>query len=142
MVLNGITFDSDSFLPFLVFAIPIVAIVGGITAGIVKTISEARIIENAQRERLAAIERGIDPSKLPPLPTVSSFTSDVMTPDGTQRRSNGLLTGGLVTFMVGLGISITFFILEENGNAWAVGLIPAFIGLGLLFSWWLTRPKG
>ncbi len=134
--------DVESFLPFLIFAIPIVAVVGGITAGIIKTMTEARIIENAQRERLAAIERGLDPSKLPPIPALSSFGGDLSTFDGAQRRTNGLLVGGLVTLMVGAGISVMFLILDEQGNAWAVGLIPAFIGVALLMSWWLIRPKG
>src|SRR5207248_4823258 len=55
--------DGETFLPFLIFSIPIVAIVGGITAGIVRTLGNQRLMELAQRERIAAIERGVDPSK-------------------------------------------------------------------------------
>ena len=66
---------AEFFVPFLVFAIPIIAIVGGITAGIVRTLGRQRLIELAQRERIAAIERGVDPSKLPPLPRPTSTTS-------------------------------------------------------------------
>ena len=43
------------------FLIPIVAIVGGITAGIVTTVMKARIRELEIRERIAMIERGLVP---------------------------------------------------------------------------------
>src|SRR5258706_9749402 len=59
-------FDENIFVPFLVFAIPIVAIVGGITAGIVRSLGQQPLAELAAPERLAAIERGIPPSQLPP----------------------------------------------------------------------------
>src|SRR5207245_3354338 len=41
--------SDDAIVPLVVFCIPIVAIVGGITAGIVRTISRHRLIELAQR---------------------------------------------------------------------------------------------
>ena len=40
-------FDIGSLVPFMIFAIPIVAIVGGITTAIVKQVTDARLIENA-----------------------------------------------------------------------------------------------
>jgi hypothetical protein len=43
------------------FMIPIVAIIGGITAGIVTTVMKARIRELEIRERIAMIERGLVP---------------------------------------------------------------------------------
>lgn len=45
----------------LVFMIPIVAIVGGITAAIVATVMRARVRELEIRERIALIERGLVP---------------------------------------------------------------------------------
>ena len=147
---------SSLIVPVMIFAIPIIGIIGGITAGIVKTISEGRIVENAQRERIAAIQAGIDPSKLPPLPARSlgdteagafaaAFTSSSAPRDHdwiAQRRANGLLVGGLVVLCAGIGLSLfLYYIGAEEGNAWAVGLIPGFVGVGLLLSWLLTRPK-
>src|SRR5439155_4995198 len=100
--------DPESYMPFMIFAIPIIAIAGGITAGIVKTIGQQRLIELAQRERMLAIERGIDPSKLPPLP--------IMTDDGPQvfrtyreyalKRSQGLMIGGIITLFVGVAVGV------------------------------------
>lgn len=45
----------------LVFMIPIVAIIGGITAAIVATVMKARVRELEIRERIAMIERGLVP---------------------------------------------------------------------------------
>jgi uncharacterized protein DUF6249 len=146
---------SSLVVPVMIFAIPIVAIIGGITAGVVKTISEGRIVENAQRERIAAIQAGIDPSKLPPLPArpttdaeagavaaAYSGASIASTDYLLRRRANSLLIGGLVVLCAGIGLSLfLYYIGGEEGNAWAVGLIPGFVGIGLLLSWFVTRPR-
>jgi hypothetical protein len=145
-LISGI-FDVSELLPFMIFAIPIVAIVGGITAGIVKTMTDARMMENAQRERMAAIQRGMDLDKLPPLPVLGSGSSDIMAgfnPLAAQRhRAQGLLIGGVVTLFAGLGIgTFLYFIDGANGDpVWAVGIIPAFIGLALLLSAAIVWPK-
>jgi hypothetical protein len=140
-------FGPDVFVPFLVFSIPIIAIVGGITAGIVRTVSRHRLIELAQRERIAMIERGLDPSKLPPLPM--SEIADAMPllsqADYARRRSQGLMIGGLVTLAVGLSLGVMLYFIADVGEGehgvWAVGLIPLAIGLALLISAFLVRPK-
>jgi hypothetical protein len=133
----------DVVAPVLVFAIPIIAIVGGITAGIVKTISRHRIIELAQRERIAMIERGLDPSKLPPLP-VSEIAEDtpMLSPtDAARRRAQGLLIGGLVTLAVGLSLGVMLYYIAGEPGVWSVGLIPVAIGIALLISATLIRPR-
>ena len=136
-------FGPDVFVPFLVFSIPIIAIVGGITAGIVKTISRHRLIELAQRERIAMIERGLDPSKLPPLP-LSEITSDtpLLSPtDYARHRSQGLMIGGLVPLAVGISLGVLLYNIAGEEGVWSVGLIPGAIGIALLISAFLVRPK-
>ena len=140
-------FGPDVFVPFLVFSIPIIAIVGGITAGIVKTVSRHRIIELAQRERSAMIERGLDPSKLPPLP-MGELAADsplVSETDYARRRSQGLMIGGLVTLAVGLSLGVMLYFVADAGEGehgiWAVGLIPVAIVIALLMSAFFVRPK-
>jgi len=127
----------------LIFAIPIVAIVGGITAGILKTHGQQRLIELAQRERIAAIERGLDPSKLPPLPVPHAgddLATMYMPPrQAALHRAQGMLIGGLVTLAVGVGLSLMMLVLDRNGNAWAVGLVPGFVGIGLLLAALVVR---
>ena len=136
-------FGPDVFVPFLIFSIPIIAIVGGITAGIVRTISRHRLVELAQRERIAMIERGLDPSKLPPLPMGDiDDVSPLMSPeDVSRRRAQGLMIGGLVTLAVGLSLGVMLYFLADEPGVWASGLIPAAIGLALLLSAWLVNPK-
>ena len=136
-------FDNDLVFGFLVFSIPIVAIVGGITVGIVRSLGQQRLAELAARERLAAIERGIDPSKLPPPPTLgdASDWSDAGRRD-PHRRAQGLMIGGLVTLAVGIGLSVLIWTTSDERSGWAVGLIPALVGVALLLSAWIVNPKG
>ncbi|HKQ56286.1 MAG TPA: DUF6249 domain-containing protein [Candidatus Eisenbacteria bacterium] len=139
------SFSIGEFIPIVALSIPIVAIVGGITAGIIKSLGRQRLIELAQRERIAAIERGVDPAKLAPLP-VSGLDEDAETWhmsqfDRDRRRAQGLMIGGIVTLAVGLALMLFLNIIERNENVWAVGIIPATIGLALLLSSFLVRPK-
>jgi hypothetical protein len=134
----------DIVAPVLVFSIPILAIVGGITAGIVRTISRHRIIELAQRERIAMIERGLDPTKLPPLPSLGPLDepgSGLSPIDSARRRSQGLMIGGLVTLAVGIGLGVMLYYIADENGVWAVGMIPGAIGVALLLSAFLVRPK-
>src|SRR5258705_4844462 len=93
MLLSG--FGIGEFVPIVALAIPIVAIVGGITAGIVRTLGRQRLVELAQRERIAAIERGIDPTKLPPLPAMMDETGryTMRGPRTARHRPQALLIG-------------------------------------------------
>ncbi len=136
----------DVIAPLLVFSIPILAIVGGITAGIVRTMSRHRIIELAQRERIAMIERGLDPSKLPPLPSLGGIMDNpgdigLSPADAARRRSQGLLIAGLITLAVGVGLSVMLYYVADEAGVWAVGVIPAAVGVALLLSSFLVRPK-
>ena len=133
--------DNDLFFGVLVFSIPIVAIVGGITAGIVRTMGQQRLAELAARERLAAIERGIDPSKLPPPPSVGGDNPYMFSHD-PRHRAQGLMIGGLVTLAVGIGLSVLIWTNSEESHGWAVGLIPGLVGVALLLSAWIVWPKG
>jgi len=130
----------EFFIPFLVFAVPIVAIIGGITAGIVRMLGQQRLAELAARERLAAIERGIEPSKLPPMP---GLTDDGWTGHGydPNRRAQGLMIGGLVTLAVGIALSVLIWSTSDERSGWAVGLIPGLVGVALLLSAWIVMPK-
>ena len=140
--------DPQAILPIMIFSIPIVAIVGGITASIVKQIYEAKLIENSQRERIAAIQQGIDPSRLPPLQLPGQTNIDMLAgfnPGAAQRhRAQGLLIGGVITLFGGIGLAIFLYFITGPGDdaVWAVGILPAFIGMALILSSWLVWPKG
>jgi hypothetical protein len=131
--------NADSFVSIFAMGIPIVAIIGGITVAIVRTIGQQRLAELAHRERIAALERGVDPSKLPPAPVL-----DYGPAYGTYnplRRYHGLLIGGVVCLMVGIAIGAFLSIMETEKNAWAVGLIPIGVGIALLLSAAIIRPQ-
>ena len=131
-------FDGDVMVPIFSMAIPIVAIAGGITAGIVRMVLKSRALELAQRERIAAIERGVDISKLPSLPggIDDSDSAIFLTPrQNTARQARGLMVGGIVTLAVGIGLGLMLGLLNDGSeHVWAVGLIPTFVGIGLLIA--------
>lgn len=143
-------FEPDFVVPLLIFSIPIIAIIGGIVAGVVRTIGHQRLIELAQRERIAAIERGVDPTKLPPLPggSMGDFAGLYMSPnDAARRRASGLRTGGIIAIAVGVSVAIFLKLItgDHTGaserNVWAVGIIPAAVGIAMLISAQLTMPR-
>jgi len=127
--------------------IPIVAIVGGITAAIFRTHGQQRIAELAMKERIAAIEKGLDPARLPPLPSVADpgeLREGALDPhERAARTVQGLRIGGVVTCAAGLGVGALLHALPATGalNLWVVGLVPVFVGLALLLSSRLVRPR-
>ncbi len=132
-------FSEGSFVGIFAMAIPIVAIVGGITVAVVRTLGQQRVAELAHRERIAALERGVDPSKLPPPPVLDYGPAyGIYDP---VRRYHGLLIGGIVCLVVGVAIGAFVSLMHTETNAWAVGLIPAGVGIALLLSANLIRPR-
>ena len=109
------------------------------------------MLELAQRERIAAIERGVDPAKLQPL-DASLLDRDESfgfsdRAHSSLRRAQGLMIGGLVTLFAGIGVSLFLRLMMhdhsgEDRSAWAVGLVPGFIGIALLISAGIVWPRG
>ena len=113
--------------------IPILGIVLGVSIAIVAIVTSHRQkqkrAELRHRERLAAIEKGIE---LPPDPD----------PDAEPRARGSSLKSGLIYLF--LGIVLYFAISEVTGDDVALfGLIPAAIGVGSLISYFVEgRKKG
>ena len=140
-------FDVTDFVPLMAMSIPIVAIVGGITAGIVRMIQRQRAFEMVQRERIAAIERGLDPDKIASLHRPLLYDDHGVYTDpavAAEHRRQGLLIGGLVTLFVGIALSVFLYGVadHEDHAVWMVGLIPSAVGVALLLSSFLIRPIG
>jgi hypothetical protein len=126
----------------LLFSIPIVAIVGGIVFGIVKMICRQRLLELVHRERIAAIEKGMEPTTMAPMPLMGDADDRYASPRGAALRlGQGLMIGGLVTLGVGVGVGLGLMCLLLPGGerAWPVGLIPAFVGIALVVSALVVR---
>jgi hypothetical protein len=128
----------------LVLLIPIVAIVGGITVAIFRTYGQQKVAEWAMKERIAAIEKGLDPATLPPLPQVGDpeeLATGAMSPrQRAIRTSEGLFIAGAITCFSGLGLALMFVLLDVGPrNLWSVGALAIFVGVGLLVSGGLVR---
>src|SRR5260370_30009729 len=79
--------------------------------------------ERLSRERLAAIEKGVE------LPLIEG---------PRQRRRMSSRAGALLLIPIGIGMS---FALWQSGAAWSWGLIPGLIGLALLAHWLTPRKR-
>ena len=131
---------NDLLSMVFLFIIPVVAIIGGIAMGIVRTVGQQRMAELARRERIAAIERGVDPDKLPSPPAAEGY--DVYgVGNGRLRRAHGLMISGSVLIAVGLGLFVLLRVMQPNDPNWVVGSIPLFVGLALIFSSRVVWPR-
>ena len=126
----------DSVLAvLLILGTPAVAIVGGIIAGILKMRGQQRLLELAQRERIAAIERGLDISQLP------RYDAPISSRQSRLRRAQGLMIGGVLTLALGIGVSLTLLLMpiHDGREAWPIGFVPIFMGIALMISARIAR---
>ena len=139
-------FDQDVAVPFLVFAIPLVAIAGGILAYIIKIISNNRLMEVVVRERMALVAKGLDPDHLPPSVAAALGGSSLISMrDFTRHRAQGLLVAGFVTLAGGTSYALVARSLAPEiweGGDWSLGVIAASIGLALILSGAIIWPRG
>lgn len=100
--------------------IPILAVLGGVMIAISAVIMNGRRKELEHRERILAMEKGLPV----PVPAVERER-----PKYSGRRTNGFV-------MVGVGLALTIALSADqgfsDGGVW--GLIPLFIGIGLLIA--------
>ena len=103
----------------IALSIPILAVCGGVLIAITAIIVNGRKKEQDHRERLVAMEKGIVPPSAAP---------EIERPKYSSRRANGLV-------MTGIGLALTIAMWVADGAESGIwGLIPLFIGLGLLIA--------
>jgi hypothetical protein len=128
-------FDSD-ISPFM---IPIVAIIGGITAGIVSVLAKSRVRELEIRERIAMIERGMVPA---PEADPNGFERRMHAVERVQHGNAAprFRAGGIMVMSVGFGLMMLFWFLDEPRVGMGIGGFLVIIGFGLfvnsLFSYY------
>jgi len=105
--------------------IPIVGVLGGVLIAVTAVVMNGRRKELEHREHILAMEKGL------PIPALAS---EPERPKYSGRRANGLV-------MTGIGLALTIALSAEegfsDGGVW--GLIPMFIGLGLLIAGTLDK---
>jgi Domain of unknown function (DUF6249) len=116
--------------------IPIIAIVMGIGIAMLSIYFDYRkkqdIFALHHKERMAAIEKGMD---VPPLPP--EFFRDGRS--SGPRTHNDFLRRGLVLLFVGAAITAALYNTVRGWYLW--GLVPAAVGIAQLLYYFLTRPK-
>jgi len=122
-------------LPLL---IPIIAIVMGIGIGMLSLLLDYRkkrdIYALHHKERLAAIEKGIE---VPPLPP------EFFEENRNRRRRNDPnynLRSGLVWLFVGIALSVAVYATHPDRALWTWGLLPMAAGLAKLLFHKLAGP--
>ena len=123
-------------------AVPITAIVLGLTTAMLKLIlnysRRRHMFALYHRERMAAIEKGIE---LPALPE-DFFNEDSKLPS---RGGHGTLLTGLILVFGGLTLALALHFTEsrtdDNGEAALYGLIPASIGAACLVYYFTVGRK-
>ena len=128
-------------LAIVLVSVPIIALIGGIVAGILHRRGRQRLHELAYRERIAALERGIDPATLPPVVPPEAWevgNDDRMAPWPAGRW---LFIGGVLLVAFGLGIGVVMALIEPGQGKWIVGIIPTLTGGALLVCDRLLRGK-
>jgi hypothetical protein len=124
--------DTDQIAVF----IPIVAIVMGVGIGMLAIYFDYRKKQDMfalhHKERMAAIEKGMD---VPPLPP--EFFQDGRR---SRPRTHGdFLRRGLVLLFVGAAVCIALY--NAQRDAWLWGLVPAAVGIAQLLYFYLARPR-
>ena len=109
--------------------IPITAVIGSFVIAIVAIIVDGKKKDRIHKERLVAIEKGY------PLPEPEEKKEK---PVYATRRAWGLVWAGL-----GLALTIALAANPEAAevNAWGWGLLPMFIGVGLLVAGHLDKKE-
>ena len=133
-------FSSDRDIVLFLFIIPVVAVIGGITMGIIRLRGQQRLEELARKERIAAIERGLDPDKIAALSQPAGY-EEYGIGNGRLRRAHGLLIAGLVLIASGIAIGILIQSQQPSGGQWTVGLMPGLVGVALLIASRLVWPQ-
>jgi hypothetical protein len=114
--------------------IPIVAIIMSLSIPIVFAIVDYRrrrdVVEAHHKERLAAIERGIEIAPLP----------DAFYQGYKPARRSSYLLPGLVWLFIGIGLFIALGAVAGE-NVRYFGLIPAGVGLALLIYYFVEGRK-
>jgi hypothetical protein len=124
----------DDFIPFVAMLIPIIAIILGIGIAALAIILGYRkrkiMLELFHKERLAAIDKGMEP---PPIP------EELFSDSGKPPSPHGTLLAGLIFTLTGLGLLMALH--RYHPESALYGLIPVGFGLAFLIYYFTVGRK-
>ena len=138
-------------MEFLAFVILVLGLLGAsMLRRHLREVKQLRLREIIHEERLKALEHDTPLPEVDDVRLVGQFQEATNAEAVASRRGMALamlwvrliaLCIGLASFFGGIGAAIGMFVIEdpEFSDYWAVGLIPAFIGLGLLIFYAMSR---
>lgn len=101
-------------------------------------------LQMVHAERMKAMEKGVP---LPELPELEEEYASTYWGSPGPRHPRAVLGAATILATVGVGLSTVFLIWGQVGGVdwirdlWPLGLLPIFIGLGLVFYHYLTLPE-
>jgi len=99
-----------------------------------------QMLDRIHKERMLAMEKGIPLPELPDYEKANGAWARAAS--STRINPRWPLGVAAITTSVGIGLSVVLFLLGDNArDAWPVGLLGVFAGLGLCLQYLLTRPK-
>jgi len=101
-----------------------------------------RRLEMIHKERMMAMEKGIPLPEMPEFTEASVRSTVADAVGGIRINPRWPLGLGAVCAMLGAGVSLALWLSPERDphNAWPVGLVAVFFGIGLFLHYFLTRP--
>ena len=132
----------------LIFAIPVIAVAGGMAIGAISIITEHRRKQALLDERRLMIEKGLTP------PPLNDQVLNADSPAGTSNSIESSLKSGIVTLFVGLGLIAFFlvmrFVIAEDFTViprplvsltGPAGALVSLIGIGNLVYFWVASRR-
>ncbi|WP_079432623.1 DUF6249 domain-containing protein [Zoogloea sp. LCSB751] len=130
--------DSSELVSILRASVPLATIVLSIGIAMLGTMlhyrRRTRIAELIHTERMAAIERGIEPSPLPPELLNGGGRRAAMTPADYLRR-------GLLLLFIGIAVAIALLVSSRHPERAVWGLVPAAAGAAYLLMYRLDARR-
>lgn len=117
----------------VVFLIPIVAIIGGISVAIAATISKGRVRELQIRERIAMIEKGlVPPPEVDPAGFDRAMSQHELSAGPGRGVKSGLRRAGVMVMSVGFGLVLLISVAGGSVRT-GIGVGGFLIIVGLAF---------
>lgn len=111
----------------LIILVPLLLVIGGLILGFVRAHHAFKLRQLAYQAEIAAIERGADPM---------AQRLSAGEPLGVSAERTGgdphafWFTFGIMALFVGAGIGLFLLLVAPHDQAWYIGIVPIFSGLG------------